>query len=149
MARMHSKKKGKSGTKRPKRKENAGWVDSLEAKKIAQKLVKQGVPPAKIGLILRDQYGIPSFRAAAGKKLTAYLEQEGLYKKFPEDLLQLFRKAVRMREHLKANKKDIHNRTKLSHTESKIMRLVKYYKRIGKVPADWRYDPEQVALLIR
>ncbi len=121
----------------------------MEVKNIAQKLAKQGVSPTKIGLQLRDQYGVPSFRAATGKKLTTYLEHEGLYKKFPEDLLQLFKKAVRIREHLKTNKKDIHNKTKLSHTESKIMRLLKYYKRIGKVPADWRYDPEQAALLIR
>jgi small subunit ribosomal protein S15 len=149
MARMHSRKKGKSGTKRPKRKENVPWVDPQEVKAVAQKLAKQGIPPSKIGLILRDQYGVPSFRAATGKKLKAYLEEEGLYKKFPEDLLQLFKKAVRMREHLKKNKKDVHNKVKLSHTESKIMRLLKYYKKIGKVPADWHYDPEQAALLIR
>lgn len=149
MARMHSKKKGKSGTKRPKRNENVPWADSAEVKKIAQKLARQGIPPSKIGLQLRDQYGIPSFRAATGERLTVYLEREGLYRKFPEDLLQLFRKAVTMREHLKKNKKDVHNRTKLSHIESKIMRLVRYYKRVGKVPADWRYDPEQAALLIR
>jgi small subunit ribosomal protein S15 len=34
-------------------------------------------------------------------------------------------------------------------TESKIKRLVKYYRRTKKLPKDWRYDPEQAVLIIR
>jgi small subunit ribosomal protein S15 len=33
--------------------------------------------------------------------------------------------------------------------ESKIHRLVKYYREKGKVPAGWAYDPETAALLIK
>ena len=33
-------------------------------------------------------------------------------------------------------------------TESKIKRLTKYYKRIGKLPADWTYSRENIKLLL-
>lgn len=151
MARLHSKKKGKSGRKRPKRKEEAEFVKLTkdEIKEIVRNLALQGYGPSKIGLMLRDLYGVPSFKAQVGEKLEAFLRKENLYKAFPEDLLQLFKKAVRMHEHLKSHKKDVHNKVKLSHIESKIKRLLKYYKRIGKVPKDWNYSIERASLLVR
>ena len=151
MARLHSKKKGKSGRKRPKRKEKADFVrlSEDEIKEIVRNLALQGTPPSQIGLILRDKYGVPSFKAQVGVKLVEFLRKENLYKQFPEDLLNLLRKAVRMHEHLKKNKKDIHNKVKLSHVESKIKRLLKYYKRTGKVPKDWNYSVERAALIVR
>ncbi len=151
MARLHSKKKGKSKRKRAKRKEKAEFVELGEEKikEIVRNLYQKGVPPSQIGLILRDEYGVPSFKAQTGKKLVQYLEEENLYKTFPEDLLNLFSKAVRMYEHLKQHKKDIHNRVKFSHIESKIHRLLRYYKRVGKVPKDWNYSIERVMLLVR
>jgi len=33
-------------------------------------------------------------------------------------------------------------------TESKIRRLVVYYKKAGKLPKDWNYNPKRVNLLI-
>ena len=54
-----------------------------------------------------------------------------------------------MREHLRTNRSDRHNRTKLIHVESKIGRLVKYYTRNGRLPADWKYDPETAQLLVK
>ena len=44
------------------RKKAAQWVEyeKEEIEAIAQKLAKEGNEPAKIGLILRDRYGIPS-----------------------------------------------------------------------------------------
>ena len=33
-------------------------------------------------------------------------------------------------------------------TESKIKRIVKYYKISDKLPSGWTYDPEKVRLLI-
>ncbi len=151
MARLHSKKKGKSKRKRAKRKEKAEFVELSEdkIKEIVRNLYQKGTPPAQIGLILRDEYGVPSFKAQTGKKVVEYLVEEKLYKTFPEDLLNLFRKAVRMHEHLKSNKKDISNRVKLTHVESKIKRLLRYYKRTGKVPENWNYSVERAALLVR
>ncbi len=151
MARLHSKKKGKSKRKRAKRKEKAEFVELEEEKikEIVRNLYQKGTPPAQIGLILRDEYGVPSFKAQTGKKVVEYLVEEKVYKTFPEDLLNLFRKAVRMHEHLKNNKKDISNKVKLVHVESKIKRLLRYYKRTGKVPKNWNYSVERAALLVR
>ena len=37
----------------------------------------------------------------------------------------------------------------LSLTESKIRRFVSYYKDIGRLAADWTYDPAKIKLLIQ
>lgn len=151
MARLHSGKHGKSSRKRPKIKVCPEWVDASkdEIEKIIIDLAKKGTPPAKIGLILRDQYAIPSVRAFLGKSLSKFLKEKNLLPQYPEDLLNLIRKAVRMREHLKQAKKDIHNRVKLTHVESKIHRLVKYYTKTKRLPHNWTYDPETAALLVK
>jgi len=151
MARLHSKKKGHSRSRHPKRREPPEWqsLNADEVKEIVRKMAKQGVPPSHIGLILRDQYGVPSFRAVVGKRLMEFLREEKLYTAFPEDLLQLLKKAVRMWNHLKFNKKDIHNKVKYQHVVSKIHRLSKYYKEKGRIPKDWKYAPETAMLLVR
>ena len=33
-------------------------------------------------------------------------------------------------------------------TESKIRKLVKYYKKTKKLESDWKYDPDKIRLLI-
>lgn len=151
MAKLHSKKKGKSGSRRPKALLKPEWVmySAEEIKDIIRKLAREGAPAAKIGLILRDEYGVPLAKAYIGKTIGQFLEEEKLAPKFPDDLLSLIKKAVGMRAHMRTNKADLHNKVKLSHVESKIHRLVKYYRRKGKVPAGWAYDPETAALLIK
>ena len=151
MARLYSKKKGKSGTKKPKAKGNPEWVDAdpEEIKALILKLSKEGIPSAKIGLTLRDMYGVPSVRALIGMTVGQLLKKEGAETEYPEDLLNLIKKAVRMREHLKGTNKDIRNKVKLGHVESKINRLVKYYAKKGRIPEKWKYEPEKAALLVR
>lgn len=136
---------------RPKRKNPAEWVtlSKEEILEIVRKLARKGVPPSKIGLILRDQYGVPSFRAQTGMKLMTFLRRENLYKAFPEDLLSLLRKAVNMHEHLKEHRKDIHNRVRYEHLVSQINTLLRYYKKKGLVPKDWKYSPEAASLLVK
>lgn len=150
MARLHSKKHGKSRSKHPKRWDIPEWqvTTKEEALDIILRLAKQRTPPSIIGMILRDLYGVPSIRATFKKKLGSILKENGLYK-FPEDLLSLLKKAVRMYGHLQKNKGDIHNQTKYKHLLSKIHRLSKYYKRIGAIPADWKYTPETAILLVK
>lgn len=151
MAKLHSKKKGKSGSKPPKKEGAPEWTSysKEEVEEIIRKLAREGVPPAKIGLILRDQYSVPNTDRALGMSMGAFLKKENLNTKFPEDLLSLIKRAVGMRNHLKANGGDTHNQVKLLHVESKIHRLSKYYRAHNKVPAGWRYDPETAALLIK
>lgn len=151
MARLHSKKHGKSGRKRPKAKVPPKWLEfsAEEVKEIIRDLVKKGTSPTMIGLILRDQYAIPAVKPILGKTLNAFLKEENLLPQYPDDLLNLIKKAVRMRNHLKNNKADVHGKVKLLHVESKIRRLVKYYVRNGRLPANWTYDPETAALLVK
>ncbi len=151
MARMHSRKKGKSGSTRPHRTKSPGWTeyDAEEGEALVVKLRKKGLSPSLIGLKLRDQYGIPDVKLLTGKKITEILEAHDMAPEFPEDMLNLIRKAVKIRKHMEDNKKDYHTKRGLQLTESKIKRLAKYYKKKGEIPEDWRYDPEKAELLIR
>ncbi|HSB47723.1 MAG TPA: 30S ribosomal protein S15 [Candidatus Bilamarchaeum sp.] len=151
MARLHSKKKGKSGTKRPRSRTAPDWsaAKSHDVKEMVLKMAREGAPPAKIGLTLRDQHAVPNIRAALGMPLKRFLVKEKAASEYPEDLLNLIRKAVRMSSHLKASKKDVHNQVKLVHVESKIQRLVKYYSSKGVLPSGWKYDREKAALLVK
>lgn len=150
MARLHSGKHGHSRSKHPKRWEVPEWqtLSKEQVEDIVLKLAKQRYSPSMIGMILRDLYGVPSIRAVFGKKLVKVLKDHGLVG-LPEDLLALLKKAVRMYQHLQNHKGDIHNQTKYKHLISKIHRLVKYYKREGVLPADWKYSPETAVLLVK
>jgi len=131
-------------------KEKPEWV-SMEPEEIVSLIVKmgrKGVPPSQIGMILRDVYGIPSVKQIVGKKITEILEEQGVAQKIPEDLLSLMKKAYKIRKHLEIHRKDFHSKRGLQLTESKIKRLVKYYKRTGKLPKDWKYDPNMLEMII-
>ena len=148
MARIYARKRGKSGSTKPLI--PAQWVSysAEEVERLVVKLAKDGLQPAQIGLVLRDQYGIPSVRALAKKSLTKILGDNKLLPKIPQDLFNLLVKAVRLRAHLDKNKRDVHSRRGLELLESKIRRLVKYYVGSGKLPEDWRYDPESAKLIV-
>jgi len=148
---MHSPRKGKSRSKRPIRLENPDWSQRTqeEVEELVVKLAKEGHQPSMIGLILRDQYGVPLVKAISGKTITQILNENEQSLKVPEDLFHLINRAVSLRRHLEGAKKDLHSAYGLRLIESKIRRLVKYYHRHGVLPADWRYTPEQAALLIR
>ncbi len=140
MARMHARRKGKSSSKHPVERIHPEW--SLKPEEIEEKILKlaeEGKPPAMIGLILRDVYGVPDVKAALGKKLTKVLAEHGLAPEIPEDLANLLDKRNNLIKHLNRHSKDIHNRRRLQLIEAKIKRLVKYYKREGKLPEKWSY----------
>lgn len=151
MAKMHSKKRGKSGSKKSATKVVPEWVEysQKEAEELIAKMAKEGIPSARIGLVLRDTHGIPSVKNITGKSITSIMKESGVKMEYPEDLMNLITKAVRMRKHIGKNKSDVHNKTKLTHVESKIKRLVRYYTSAGKLPAGWSYDPEKAALLVK
>jgi small subunit ribosomal protein S15 len=151
MARLHSKKKGKAGSKRPKSKIAPEWctMKKSEIEDAILKMAREGVPAAKIGLVLRDQHAVPNLRASLGMTLKQFLVKEKALPEYPDDLLSLIKKAVRMAGHIKASKNDTHNQSKLNHVESKIHRLEKYYVSKGMLPAGWKYDREKAALLVK
>jgi len=150
MARMHSRKRGRSASHKPASKTAPAWVQQSkeEVFSLVEKLAKEGKNEAAIGRILRDQYGVPSVKALTGKSISQILADKKLASKYPADLIDLIRTAVAMRKHLKANPRDQSNLTKLAHVESKIRRLVRYY-RGKKLPQNWTYVPEEAALLVK
>jgi small subunit ribosomal protein S15 len=128
-----------------------GWVrhSKEEVVSLVEKLLKEGRNEAQIGLALRDEYGVPSVKAVTGKTVSQLLAEKNLTPKYPSTLIDLIRKAVSLRKHLEANARDKQNRKKLVDVESKIKRLVNDYRRNKKLPAGWKYSPEEAALLVK
>lgn len=128
----------------------ADWVQysGEETEKLVAKLARDGMQPAQIGLVLRDQYGIPLVKSAAGKTITQIMSENNLLQKIPYDLFNLLKKAVSLHAHLGKNKKDNHGIRALELLESKIRRLIKYYVAIEKLPSDWKYDAERAKLIV-
>ncbi|NPA74601.1 MAG: 30S ribosomal protein S15 [Euryarchaeota archaeon] len=151
MGRIHARRKGKSSSRRPFRTDKPEWVtmSAEEVEEIVVKLAKEGTTQAKIGLILRDQYGIPNVKTVTGKSIGRILSDNELAPQIPEDLMALMRRAVRINTHLASNPRDIGNRRGLQLVEAKIRRLVKYYKRTGKLPENWKYSIKEAELLVR
>jgi len=139
--------------KKPKRgkpsKKNFVELKPAEITEAIVHLANEGHSQSEIGLILRDQYGIPKVAKALGKKLATVLEENKLLGEIPEDLMNLIRKSVMLREHLGKNRKDMTAKRGLMLTVSKIRALEKYYKRSGKLRMNWRYSPETAALLAK
>lgn len=147
---MHSRKKGKSGSTKPVKKGKPAWVrySAKEVEQLVTKLAKQGKPNAEIGIILRDTYGIPNARLVTKKKLGHITKEAGVEAKVPEDLTNLIIKSIQIVKHLETNKKDMPSKRGLQLTESKILRLSKYYKAKGTIPGDWKYEREKARLLV-
>lgn len=149
MARMYARKRGKSGSKKPL--VPAQWVEykKEEVERLIVKLAKDGMSTAQIGQTLRDQYGIPSVKAITKKSTLKILEENGVKKDIPEDLLNLLKKAVLLSEHMAKNKKDNTSKHGLELLESKIRRLVKYYIKTKKLPKGWKYNAESAKLIVQ
>lgn len=150
MARMHSGAKGKSRSKKPLDKSVPTWVTykPKEVEMLIVKLAKSGMSSSRIGAALRDTYGIPSVRSILGKTVVAVLKEKDMATQLPEDVLALIRRSIAIRKHLDANKMDKTARRGLALTESKINRLVKYYKENGVMDRDWKFNPESAALFL-
>ena len=123
-------------------------VSKEELEKTIMKLHDTGMSPSRIGLTLRDQYGVPNVKLVIGNSITGFLRDNNALADLPEDLTNLMRKALHVRKHIKANKKDVHNKRALQLTENKIRRMVKYYHDSGRLAPDWTYSPETAEILI-
>ena len=111
------------------------------AEDLIVKLAKDGMISARIGLVLRDQYGVPNVKLATGKTITQIMEEKGVAGSLPEDLANLMRRAIDLNVHL--------NKRGLNMIEAKIRRLERYYKRNGVLPADWKYSLSNAELMLK
>lgn len=139
----HKKKEGSKGA--------FEWVEykPKEIEEVIINLANTGHSPAQIGMVLRDQYGIPNTKTFLGKKVEEFLGENNLLHEVPFELLSLIKKSVKIENHLKENKKDMTAKRGFTLTVSKIRRLVRYYHKKGKLSKDWKYTSERAALLIK
>jgi small subunit ribosomal protein S15 len=77
------------------------------------------------------------------------LKENKIINPLPEDLTSLIRRALKVRKHLEENQKDLEGTKGLHRIESKIYRLIKYYKKSGVLESDFKYKPDKVAIMIR
>ena len=150
MARMHSPGRGKSGSTKPMVDSAPEWsnTDEKEITELILSLSANGHTTASIGTILRDQHAVPDVRLVLGKRIGQVLAENDITSKYPEDMMSLMRRALRLIDHLESNRKDLHNARQLELTESKIRRLADYYKREGQLDTEGAYKRDQLRLMV-
>ena len=153
MARMHSRRRGSSGSDRPAADEPPEWSD-VDTEAIEERIVElaeAGHDPSQIGLELRDKgvqgTPIPDVKLATGQKITEILEEHDAAAELPEDLRNLMERAVRLRDHMDDNPGDAQNKRALQNTESKIRRLVDYY-RGDELDEEFTYEYDEAKELL-
>jgi len=153
MARMHSRRRGSSGSERPAVDDPPEWsdVDTDAVEERVVELAEEGHSPSEIGLVLRDEgvqgTPVPDVKLATGKKVTEILAEHDEQPEIPEDLRNLMAKAVRLRDHLAENQTDYQNKRALQNTESKIRRLIEYY-RGNEIDEEFSYSLDEARELI-
>ena len=150
MSRIHSGRKGRSGSHRPYPLTKPEWVTATTEELVVQavQLSKAGRSAAQVGQQLRDSYGIPSARAVTGRRLESLLADAGIHPDIPDDLQSLLKRVVHLQRHLEAHPKDLANRRGLSLMESRIRRLARYYRQRQRLPENWRYSARGAALQV-
>jgi len=153
MARMHTRRRGSSDSDKPVADDPPEWsdVDEDAIEDRVVELAEQGHSPSEIGLTLRDEgvqgTPIPDVSLATGRKVTEILEEHDAEPELPEDLRNLMERAVRLHEHMDEHPGDHQNKRALQNTESKIRRLVDYY-RGDELPADFTYSYDTAVELL-
>lgn len=150
MARMHTRKKGQAGSTKPIRTEPPKWSNTNrdEIENTIQQLGSNGTSSSKIGMILRDRYGVPDVTLVTGKKIVTIMKEKNIIQKVPEDIHNIIISVLELNKHIIKNPKDVHNKRSLNNKISKIRRLEKYYRREGVLPADWKFSIQRAEMLI-
>ncbi len=150
---MHTRRRGSSDSDKPVADDPPEWsdVDEDAIEERIVELAEQGHSPSQIGLKLRDEgvkgTPIPDVKLATGKKVTEILDENDADDDLPEDLRNLLKRAVRLREHMDENPQDAQNKRALQNTQSKVRRLVDYY-RGDELDADFKYSYENAKELL-
>ena len=141
MGRLHTHNHGKAHSIRPIESKFSSWVKQYpkEIEELVIKYAKDGNTSSQIGIKLRDQHAIPLVKPIINKTISDILDQNDLKSELPEDLNNIVIKAVGLQKHLKSNKNDRRNVRSLELIEAKVHRLSMYYKKIGRIPENWKY----------
>ena len=118
-------------TKTTKKIEKPVWLKYTEdeVKAIILKLADKGLTAEKIGLTLRDQYGIPKAKIY-NLKISKILKQK---EKFTEPTkINLEKKLEKIKEHYKKNKQDKKSERSLMITKAKLKKIKDYLEKKKK-----------------
>lgn len=118
--------------KSDKKSEKPLWLKytAEEVKAIILKLANKGISAEKIGLILRDQYGIPRV-SLYGLKIKQVLEEK---EKFQEPTINNLKTNLnRILEHYKKNKGDKKAERSLIITKAKLKKIEEYHSRKERI----------------
>ncbi len=142
MARMHTRKKGKSGSKHSFYGQGHPWVQQSpsELEEIIVQLKNDGLTSSQIGIKLRDSYGVPRVKSVLNEKMGNILTKNGLSIEVPEDLQSLIGRYKKVTAHMNLNKKDLSNDRKRALIMAKMLRLVRYYKSTGHLKHEWELN---------
>ena len=144
--------KGKfSSERKTSEKKAPEWVE-YKPRQIEQLIVQMansGHTGSEIGMLLRDQYGIPNVETVTKKSILKMLQENNIAPKMPEDLMNLIKKSLKLHKHMQLNKKDMSAKHGYVLTVSKIRKLSNYYQRMGRLAKDWRYSTEEAELLMK
>ncbi len=132
MTTLYGKGRGKARSHAPKA-EKPSWLSMKpkEVEELVVELANKGMSPVKMGLVLRDSYGITSVKVITGKKIKKVLDERGI-KVEPYYLTALEKRIKALKKHLEKNKKDMRAKRGLQLTEAKLRRLKKYHKKKAK-----------------
>merc|ERR1712000_377849 len=150
MGRLHSKGKGISASAIPYSRSVPTWFKSTSETVVENicRLARKGATPSQIGVVLRDSHGVAQVKVVTGNKILRILKSNGLAPEIPEDLYMLIKKAVAVRKHLERNRKDKDSKFRLIFIESRIHRLSRYYKTVGVLPPNWKYESATASTMV-
>lgn len=98
----------------------------------------KGMMPSAIGNLLRDQYGVGDAKDVLGKGILEFCKLNNCAPIIPEDLDSLIEKSNTIRLHLVSHRKDNDAKYRLNLINSRLHRLVRYYKEKGVLPGNWK-----------
>lgn len=120
-----------------------------EVEKLVINKSEKGMTKSQIGLVLRDQYGIPSVKDLTKHNIGKLLKNRGVEEELPEDLIAMYKKAVKLHMHLDKEKKDKKSKRSLVVLENRIKRLINYYKSRKVLPESYKYSLESARLVVK
>ncbi|MHB1648161.1 MAG: 30S ribosomal protein S15 [Cuniculiplasma sp.] len=142
MAKMHTRKKGRSGSRNTFYGMKHNWIQmsQIELEEAVVQMRKEGLTASMIGIRLRDLYGVPKLKYVNKKKIGDVLAENMIAPEVPEDLMGLISKYKKVSKHINLNRNDLNNDRRKSLIMAKMLRLVRYYKRTGRLSKGWELN---------
>lgn len=128
---MYSNGHGKSKSSKPFSTAPPTHITQDQVTEIIIDLSKKGKTGAEIGKILRDVHGVGHITNIADCTMLEFLKKNNIAPQIPDDVRAIEKKCLSIYNHIKKEWNDKTARYRLKHKESRLHRLVRYYKTKG------------------